>query len=78
MSAYGVFAVFAGRFGHRRFGGLFGIGGGLIMVPVLIFSFKAQGVSAELITHMALATSLATIVFTSIKIHSCAPCQTSR
>ncbi len=46
--------------------GLFGIGGGLIMVPVLIFSFKAQGVSADLITHMALATSLATIVFTSI------------
>lgn len=47
-------------------GGLFGIGGGLIMVPVLIFTLKAQGVSPDILTHMALATSLATIVFTSI------------
>lgn len=46
--------------------GLFGIGGGLIMVPVLVFTFAAQGVSETVLTHMALATSLATIVFTSI------------
>lgn len=46
--------------------GLFGIGGGLIMVPVLVFTFAAQGVSEVVLTHMALATSLATIVFTSL------------
>lgn len=46
--------------------GLFGIGGGMVIVPVLIFSFAAQGVSAEVLTHMAVATSLATIVFTSL------------
>ncbi|UTW11015.1 sulfite exporter TauE/SafE family protein [Marinobacterium rhizophilum] len=46
--------------------GLFGIGGGLLIVPVLVFSFGAQGISPEILTHMAVATSLATIVVTSI------------
>ncbi len=46
--------------------GLFGIGGGLIIVPVLIFSFKAQGMSSEVLTHMAVGTSLATMVITSL------------
>ncbi|KEF31213.1 MAG: sulfite exporter TauE/SafE family protein [Gammaproteobacteria bacterium] len=46
--------------------GLFGIGGGLIIVPVLIFSFALQGVSPEVAAHVAVGTSLATIVFTSI------------
>ncbi|MDI3325155.1 sulfite exporter TauE/SafE family protein [Pontibacterium granulatum] len=46
--------------------GLFGIGGGLLIVPVLIFSFSAQGMSPDVLTHAAVATSLATIVVTSI------------
>ena len=46
--------------------GLFGIGGGLVIVPVLIFSFGAQGFSADIAAHMAVGTSLATIVFTSL------------
>ncbi|ELT91573.1 hypothetical protein CAPTEDRAFT_209954 [Capitella teleta] len=46
--------------------GLFGIGGGLIIVPVLIFSFKAQGMYPEVLTHMAVGTSLATMVITSL------------
>jgi uncharacterized membrane protein YfcA len=46
--------------------GLFGIGGGILIVPVLIFSFSLQGMPAEVLTHSAVATSLATIVFTSI------------
>ncbi|WP_297795573.1 sulfite exporter TauE/SafE family protein [uncultured Marinobacter sp.] len=46
--------------------GLFGIGGGLIIVPVLIFSFGLQGISTEIAAHMAVGTSLATIVFTSM------------
>lgn len=45
--------------------GLFGIGGGLIIVPVLVVTFAAQGVSESVLTHMAVATSLATIVLTS-------------
>jgi uncharacterized membrane protein YfcA len=46
--------------------GLFGIGGGMVIVPVLIFSFKAQALSPSIITHLAIGTSLACIVITSI------------
>ncbi|GHD52285.1 hypothetical protein SAMN05216429_106185 [Marinobacter persicus] len=46
--------------------GLFGIGGGLVIVPALIFSFELQGISTDISAHLAVGTSLATIVFTSI------------
>ncbi|WXL25424.1 sulfite exporter TauE/SafE family protein [Ectopseudomonas mendocina] len=46
--------------------GLFGVGGGIIIVPVLVLSFTAQGVPTEVLTHLAVGTSLATIIFTSI------------
>ena len=46
--------------------GLLGIGGGLIIVPMLTFLFTAQGYPAEYILHMALGTSLASIMFTSV------------
>ena len=45
--------------------GLFGIGGGLLIVPVLVVMFASQGMPSEIATHMAVATSLATIVVTS-------------
>jgi uncharacterized membrane protein YfcA len=45
--------------------GLFGIGGGLLIVPVLIVTFELQGISDAVLTQMAVATSLATIVVTS-------------
>ncbi|HEX6591281.1 MAG TPA: sulfite exporter TauE/SafE family protein [Moraxellaceae bacterium] len=47
-------------------GGLLGVGGGLIVVPVLVFLFQAQHFPATVLTQMAVATSLATIIFTSI------------
>lgn len=46
-------------------GGLLGIGGGLVIVPVLVYSFHAQGVDGAVLTQMAVGTSLATIIFTS-------------
>jgi uncharacterized membrane protein YfcA len=46
--------------------GLFGVGGGIIIVPVLVFSFTAQGIDPSVLTHLAVGTSLATIIFTSI------------
>ncbi len=46
--------------------GLFGIGGGLVIVPVLAVLFAAKGFPAELVMIMSVATSLATIVLTSI------------
>jgi uncharacterized membrane protein YfcA len=48
------------------FAGLLGIGGGVVMVPMLAFVFTAQGLPGEHLLHMALATSLATIMFTSL------------
>jgi uncharacterized membrane protein YfcA len=46
--------------------GLFGIGGGLVIVPVLVILFAAHGFPAELVMLMAVASSLATIIFTAI------------
>jgi uncharacterized membrane protein YfcA len=45
--------------------GLFGVGGGLIIVPVLAILFAAEGFPAEHVMIMSVATSLATIIFTS-------------
>ncbi|MCU7919370.1 MAG: sulfite exporter TauE/SafE family protein [Candidatus Thiodiazotropha sp. (ex Epidulcina cf. delphinae)] len=46
--------------------GLFGIGGGLIIVPALIWGLPQVDVNPEHTTHMAVGTSLATIVITSL------------
>ncbi len=46
--------------------GLLGIGGGIIIVPALVFVYKLQGVDQNIMMHSAIGTSLATIVFTSI------------
>ena len=46
--------------------GLLGIGGAFLLVPILTFLFTAREVPGELVVHMAIATSLATIMFTSI------------
>lgn len=46
--------------------GLLGVGGGLVIVPALVMIFTAQQYNHEYIQHMALGTSLATIIFTSI------------
>lgn len=45
--------------------GLLGIGGGGIMVPMLTTIFLAQGIPVEQVVHMALGTSMASIVMTS-------------
>ena len=46
--------------------GLFGIGGGLIIVPALVLMLELQGVSGEVTAHLAVGTSLASVVFTSL------------
>jgi uncharacterized membrane protein YfcA len=46
--------------------GLLGIGGGMVMVPMLFFVFSAKGFPLEHLMHFALATGLATIAFTSL------------
>jgi uncharacterized protein len=46
--------------------GLLGVGGGMLMVPFVTFILSARGVEADLAVKMAIATSMATIIFTSI------------
>lgn len=45
--------------------GLFGIGGGMLIVPVLVYSFALQDIPAAVAMHLALGTSLATIIVTA-------------
>ena len=46
--------------------GLLGIGGGMIMVPFITAILTGRGVAPDLAVKMAIATSMATIIFTSI------------
>ncbi|MFT3665294.1 sulfite exporter TauE/SafE family protein [Piscinibacter sp.] len=46
--------------------GLLGIGGGMVMVPFITFIISSRGVDAGLAVKMAIATSMATILFTSV------------
>ena len=48
-------------------GGLFGIGGGFVVVPALMFLLPLLGVVPEEIAHVAVGTSLASIIFTSLR-----------
>lgn len=59
--AYLALGAFAGFFA-----GMLGIGGGLVIVPVLVFLFDAQHFPSEHVLHVALGTAMSTIVFTSL------------
>ena len=59
--AYPLLGAFAGFIA-----GLFGVGGGLTLVPLLYMLFAAQDFPVQHVMHLALGTSMATIVFTSI------------
>lgn len=46
--------------------GLFGVGGGIIIVPVLTFLFKEMGISPSVIMPLAIGTSMAVVFVTSM------------
>ncbi len=46
--------------------GLFGVGGGLMLVPLLFMMFAGQGIPETHQMHLALGTAMATIMFTSV------------
>jgi len=46
--------------------GFFGIGGGLIMVPILFYMFSFVGIEKTIIMHLAIGTSFSIIIPTSI------------
>ncbi len=59
--AYLAVGIFVGFFA-----GLLGIGGGTLLVPLMVFLFTAQEFAIERTLHLAIGTSLASIVFTSL------------
>jgi uncharacterized membrane protein YfcA len=61
LGAYAALGLFAGLLA-----GLLGVGGGLVIVPVLAGLFAMQGFADTVIMPLALGTSLATIAFTSL------------
>ena len=46
--------------------GLFGIGGGLITVPILFYIFSTSGIDPNYLMHLAVGTSFGIIIPTSI------------
>ncbi|WP_130472012.1 sulfite exporter TauE/SafE family protein [Candidatus Magnetaquicoccus inordinatus] len=46
--------------------GLFGVGGGIIIVPALLYLFHMDGINPVISMQLAAGTSLATIIFTSL------------
>ena len=58
--AYFGFGIVAGIIA-----GLLGVGGGIVIVPALYWIFTLQGLPQATLMHLAIGTSLATIVFTS-------------
>ncbi len=59
MLAAGLFAGFAA--------GIFGIGGGFVVVPALLVVLPLLGGTHDAIAHVAIGTSAATIIITSIR-----------
>ena len=48
-------------------GGLLGVGGGIVLVPAFFYAFQALGYGGGQVMQVCVATSLATIVVTSIR-----------
>lgn len=61
LAAYGALGLVVGFVA-----GLLGVGGGLLIVPILILLLQAQGLGAGIEPQLALGTSLASILFTSL------------
>jgi uncharacterized protein len=61
-----VFLILAGTgIAAGILSGLFGVGGGIVIVPSLIFIYGMLNINSSFIVHTAVATSLFTIIFTS-------------
>jgi uncharacterized membrane protein YfcA len=66
FAAMGALLLFLGA-ASGVLAGLLGVGGGIILVPAFLFVFTVLGYESAQIMQMCLATSLATIVVTSIR-----------
>ncbi|WP_317450682.1 sulfite exporter TauE/SafE family protein [Phytohalomonas tamaricis] len=64
MLALGLYLLIGALAGFIA--GLFGLGGGVVIVPLLVIAFGLQGVADNVAIHLAIGTSLATITITSL------------
>jgi len=58
---YATIGAFVGTFA-----GMLGVGGGMMIIPLLALSLDGQGVPREHVLHVAVGTAMATIAFTSL------------
>ena len=58
-------AILAAGLAGGLIAGLFGVGGGTVLVPALFYAFSVLGLGGESNLHVAIGTSLLTIVATS-------------
>mgnify|MGYP001772979397 CR=1 FL=1 len=66
MIIWKILLLFASGLFAGFLAGFFGIGGGIILVLILMYYYDGIGIPSDLIPKIAVATSLFTIVFTSI------------
>lgn len=66
MSLETVLILFAVGIAAGILSGLFGVGGGIVIVPSLLAVYAFNNINSPYIVHIAIATSLFTIIFTSL------------
>ncbi|MCC8193809.1 MAG: sulfite exporter TauE/SafE family protein [Deltaproteobacteria bacterium] len=63
LTTFAIYCLFGALVG--LWAGLMGAGGAVLLVPILHFTLARQGVDPSLVHHMAIATTMANILFTS-------------
>jgi hypothetical protein len=66
MDLLQLLLLFAGGCVAGFLAGYFGVGGGIVLVPILLAFYQTTGVSSLIATHLAFGTSLCIIIFTSL------------
>lgn len=66
MDLFSLIALLVLGLGAGFIAGLLGVGGGLVLVPFMAYFMGVWGFPPEYLTHMAIATALSTITFTSL------------
>lgn len=66
VASMGVLVAVIGALGGVL-AGLLGVGGGIVLVPAFFYAFQTLGYDGPMLMQMCLATSLATIIVTSLR-----------